>query len=168
MKYGSGVRDLTQDTNTVYTHPSTKQCNYSYTHPAEKQCNYNVDLSNYVTKSDLGASIKTNVINNVSGTLTYDTPPVACMLLLYGTSYYWQNYGPFVIPQGFATERNPNRGYLYDFNKDDFSDSYISTDEWNRVANNVSLSGTTFTWTCTMDRYKASYPEKSFVVAFFS
>ena len=26
VKYGSGVRDLTQDTNTVYTHPSTKQC----------------------------------------------------------------------------------------------------------------------------------------------
>ena len=26
VKYGSGVRDLTQDTNTVYTQPSTKQC----------------------------------------------------------------------------------------------------------------------------------------------
>lgn len=52
-KLGNGtIRDLTLDTNTVYTHPSTKQCNYYYTHPATKQCNYNVDLSNYVTKGE--------------------------------------------------------------------------------------------------------------------
>lgn len=38
-KLGNGtVRDLTQDTNTVYTHPATKQCNYSYTHPATRVC----------------------------------------------------------------------------------------------------------------------------------
>lgn len=39
-KLGNGsVRDLTLDTNTVYTHSSTKQCNYVYTHPTTKQCN---------------------------------------------------------------------------------------------------------------------------------
>ena len=51
-KLGNGaVRDLTQDT--IYTHPSSKQCNYSYTHPTSKQCNWTPDLSNYVTKSQL-------------------------------------------------------------------------------------------------------------------
>lgn len=40
-KLGNGtVRDLTLDTNTVYTHPSTKQCNYS------------VNTSNFVTKNE--------------------------------------------------------------------------------------------------------------------
>ena len=58
-KLGNGtVRDLTQDT--IYTHPSSKQCNYAYTHPQEKQCNYEPDLSNYATKSEL---------NNVSSPL---------------------------------------------------------------------------------------------------
>jgi len=55
-KLGNGnIRDLTLDTNTdtVYTHPSYKVCNYSYTHPSEKQCNYSVDLSNYITRSEV-------------------------------------------------------------------------------------------------------------------
>ena len=51
-KLGNGtVRDLTQDT--IYTHPSSKQCNYSYTHPTSKQCNWTPDLSNYATVDDL-------------------------------------------------------------------------------------------------------------------
>ena len=55
-KLGNGlVRDLTLDTNTVYTHPTTKQCNYSYAHPTEKQCSYTPDLSNYATKADLSS-----------------------------------------------------------------------------------------------------------------
>ena len=48
VKYGSGIRDLTQDTNTVYTHPSYKVCNYSYTHPAEKQCNFQGAQTRYI------------------------------------------------------------------------------------------------------------------------
>ena len=55
-KLGNGtVRDLTLDTNTVYTHPSTKQCNYSYVHPASKQCTWTPDSSNfYVTGTYTG------------------------------------------------------------------------------------------------------------------
>ena len=46
-KLGNGVvRDLTQDNDTVYVHPATKQCNYAYTHPTTKQCTWNPDLSN--------------------------------------------------------------------------------------------------------------------------
>lgn len=30
--------DLTKDTDTVYIHPTSKQCNYSYSHPSSKQC----------------------------------------------------------------------------------------------------------------------------------
>ena len=42
---GNGtVRDLTLDTNTVYTHPATKQCNYS------------IDTSNFVTKNELSTN----------------------------------------------------------------------------------------------------------------
>ena len=40
-KLGNGtIRDLTLDTNTVYTHPVNKVCNYNYVHPSTKQCNY--------------------------------------------------------------------------------------------------------------------------------
>ena len=43
-KLGNGIiRDLTLDTNTIYTHPSTKQCNYSYTHPTTRQCSRSGD-----------------------------------------------------------------------------------------------------------------------------
>lgn len=38
-KLGNGtVRNLCQDT--IYTHPSTKQCDYSYVHPTTKQCSW--------------------------------------------------------------------------------------------------------------------------------
>ena len=50
---GSNKIDLAKDT--VYTHPTAKQCNYSYTHPTTKQCNYAPDLSSYATKSDLAS-----------------------------------------------------------------------------------------------------------------
>lgn len=44
-KLGNGtVRDLTLDTNTIYTHPATKQCNYS------------IDTSNFVTKNELSTN----------------------------------------------------------------------------------------------------------------
>ena len=52
---GENKIDLTKDTNTVYTHPTAKQCNYSYTHPTTKQCNYAPNLSGYATKSDLAS-----------------------------------------------------------------------------------------------------------------
>ena len=32
------VKDLTEDHDTVYVHPTSKVCNYSYTHPGTKQC----------------------------------------------------------------------------------------------------------------------------------
>lgn len=57
---GENRIDLTKDTNTVYTHPTAKQCNYSYTHPTTKQCNYAPDLSGYATKSDL-ASVSSSI-----------------------------------------------------------------------------------------------------------
>lgn len=144
MKYGSGVRDLTQDTNTVYTHP------------AEKQCNYNVDLSNYVTKEQLGGSIQTNVLNKVSGSITYDAAPAACMILLFGSST-WMNYGPFIIPQGFKTGTDS----LWALNPDDSSDPYA-------VITSTALNGTKFKWTCNIDNSIAACPEKTFVIAFFS
>lgn len=56
MKYGSGIRDLTQDTNTVYTHPSYKVCNYSYVHPAEKQCNFQGAQIKYLYNGPVSAS----------------------------------------------------------------------------------------------------------------
>lgn len=144
IKYGDSIRDLTQDNDTIYTHPSTKQCNYS------------VDLSNYVTKDQLGGSIQTKTLNKVSGSITYDTAPVACMLLLFGSSS-WMNYGPFLIPQGFKTGTDS----LYAINTDSPGDLYA-------VVTKTALNGTTFKWTCDMSDTYASYPEKSFVVAFFS
>lgn len=146
MKYGSGVRDLTLDTNTDTV----------YVHPSEKQCGYSVDLSNYVTKDQFGGSIQTKTLNKVSGTITYDTAPAACMLLLFGSSS-WMNYGPFLIPQGFKTGTES----LYTINTDSPGDLYA-------VVTKTSLNGATFRWTCDMDDSLASYPEKSFVVAFFS
>lgn len=64
-KLGNGtVRDLTIDMDTVYTHPSTKQCNYSYVHPREVQCNVQsliqakseIAIGNYIGN---GASTRT-------------------------------------------------------------------------------------------------------------
>ena len=48
-KLGNGtVRDLTLDTNTVYTHPTTKQCNYS------------VSVINNLTSSSTTAALSAN------------------------------------------------------------------------------------------------------------
>ena len=52
------IRDLTQDT--IYTHPSSKQCNYTYTHPATKQCNYSPDLSECLQGTAFTYNIRAN------------------------------------------------------------------------------------------------------------
>ena len=86
--------ELTKDT--VYTHPSTKQCNYAYTHPTSKQCNYSVDLSNYATKSEVNASklvIRTGTLTTSpayepSGTITYSGFTSIPAISICGWAYY--------------------------------------------------------------------------------
>ena len=56
------IRDLTQDNDTIYVHPTTKQCNYSYEHPSEKQCDYEPDLSAYITRDEFESSGGANLI----------------------------------------------------------------------------------------------------------
>lgn len=60
---GSSKIDLTKDT--IYTHPTNKQCNYSYIHPTTKQCNYNVDTSKFLTAENKGVRTCT-LINTVT------------------------------------------------------------------------------------------------------
>ena len=62
-KLGNGtVRDLTQDNNTVYTHPATKQCNYTYTHPSTQQCqNANATKLSGYTYSQIVANASSSI-----------------------------------------------------------------------------------------------------------
>ena len=54
------VKDLTQDT--------------VYNHPTEKQCKYEPDLSNYVTKDEIGSLVPGNKYKLIaSGTVRYDS-----------------------------------------------------------------------------------------------
>ena len=39
------IKDLTEDNDTIYVHPSQKQCDYSYTHPTTKQCSWEPEPS---------------------------------------------------------------------------------------------------------------------------
>lgn len=39
-----------KDSDTIYTHPPSKQCNYAYTHPSTQQCIHNHN-NNYVSKT---------------------------------------------------------------------------------------------------------------------
>lgn len=77
-KLGNGtIRDLTLDTNTdtVYTHPSEKQCNYSYTHPTTRQCS---------RSGDAITDIKTYTIdmNQTAITFTNGMLYVSCDILI--------------------------------------------------------------------------------------
>lgn len=66
------VRDLTQDNDTIYVHPTAKQCSYSYEHPSEKQCKYEPDLSAYITRDEFESSGGANlVIGSVSTDRNY-------------------------------------------------------------------------------------------------
>ena len=81
-KLGNGtVRDLTLDTNTVYTHPTAKQCNYAYTHPTTKQCNYSVSVINNLTSSSTTAALSANqgrILNSLlSSTAKYASDVVS-------------------------------------------------------------------------------------------
>ena len=48
---------MTIDTNTVYTHPSTKQCSYTYNHPTTKQCSYSVPIVNNLTSTSTTSAL---------------------------------------------------------------------------------------------------------------
>lgn len=61
---GSNKIDLTKDTNTVYTHPTTKQCNYTYSHPSSIQCNASTEISNLKSSVSNG---KIQVANAITG-----------------------------------------------------------------------------------------------------
>ena len=66
------IRDLTQDNDTIYVHPTTKQCNYSYEHPSEKQCDYEPDLSAYITRDEFESSGGANLVIGSVPTDSYD------------------------------------------------------------------------------------------------
>ena len=59
---GSDVDIYGKDTDTVYTHPSAKQCNYSYTHPSAKQCNASIpsDVSDLTDTQNTAFTPKTH------------------------------------------------------------------------------------------------------------
>ena len=165
-KLGNGtIRDLTLDTNTdtVYTHPSYKVCNYSYSYPAEKQCNYNVDLSNYATKADLGASIKINVVNSVSSSITYTAAP-SLVMISFGGSSYEQIFGPFVIAQGFSLSGDGGRG-LYGWLNGYMSGS-ADADNYMQAFSRLSLSGTNLSWRCGLRTSYGYSPKCTYIVAF--
>ena len=154
-KLGNGtIRDLTLDTNTDTV----------YVHPAEKQCNYNVDLSNYVTKSDLGASIKTNVIDDVRGSITYTSAP-SLVMISFGGSSYSQIFGPFVIAQGFSLNGDGGRG-LYSWLNGNMSGTFAESDDYKEAFSRLELSGTNLSWRCGLSSSYGYSPECTYIVAF--
>ena len=79
--FGSNKIELTKDNDTVYTHPSTKQCNYTYTHPSSKQCTWTPDGSSfYVTGAYDGNG-------NASQTISLGFSPTAVLVVLRGYEF---------------------------------------------------------------------------------
>ena len=56
--------DLTKDT--VYKHPTTKQCNYAYVHPTSKQCTWTPDASGLLWEKLLDINFTLNWSRNTS------------------------------------------------------------------------------------------------------
>ena len=107
-KLGNGtVRDLTQDNDTVYTHPATKQCNY-----VPDLSNINATTLQGYTYSQIVANVKstikivsgslsltfTSVNLEVSGRISYSGFTQTPALSLFGRSVNTTSSGTFTRP----------------------------------------------------------------------
>lgn len=99
MKHGDSIRDLTQDTNTdtVYVHPSEKQCNYSYTHPITRQCSrsgdaitdiqtYNITTDDTAMTVSEGSYIMICTVASQTSASSTSTPHLTITGYIYGRS----------------------------------------------------------------------------------
>lgn len=79
--FGSNKIELTKDNDTVYTHPSTKQCNYTYTHPSSKQCTWTPDGSSFYVTGVYDGN------GNTSQTISLGFSPTAVLVVLRGYEF---------------------------------------------------------------------------------
>ena len=61
--FGSNKIELTKDT--VYSHPTEKQCNYSYVHPSDVQCDASSSIVTLTTRLSSLESIVSNGITDL-------------------------------------------------------------------------------------------------------
>ena len=59
--FGSNKIELTKDT--VYSHPTEKQCNYSYVHPSDVQCDVSSSITSLTTRL---SSLESTVSNGIT------------------------------------------------------------------------------------------------------
>ena len=148
MYAGVNKIDLTKDT--VYTHPTTKQCNYAYVHPTSKQCIWTPDASGLLWEKLLDINFTLNWSRDTSNNKdsigksfslnSYSTYPYLKIVLnsasIGSLFQYTYSGNTETIAVGYTFNNAVN---LY-FDSDSFALSNGYTMSHNTTQSNITLS----------------------------